>query len=73
MTTLINWSFPNCCWEDMKCFLNSQKYNYKCIKAQNYVTVTKNPDLLHQKFGGFQEDFKIFNSIRDTKGTSLNT
>ena len=58
------WSFPNCCWEDMKCFLDSQKYTYKCIKAQNYVTVTKNPDSLHLKFGGFQEDFKIFNSIR---------
>ena len=61
------WSFPNDSWRQMEAFLKDKEYSYKMVKAEDFVTVTKTPYNLQLKFGGFQEDFKVFEKISGSK------
>ena len=61
------WSFPNDSWRQMEAFLEDKEYSYKMVKAEDFVTVTKTPYNLQLKFGGFQEDFKVFEKISGSK------
>lgn len=57
------WSFPNENWIEFKPFLELHKYDYKVIKAENFVSISRTPKALHLKFGAYQEDFNLFDKI----------
>jgi len=57
------WSFPNENWGEFKPFLELKKYDYKVIKAENFVTISKTQKALHLKFGAYQTDFKLFEEV----------